>query len=159
MWWGKFFADFTASIRLCVSMFRRSAGGRTCSGPMRAAGGRVRLPVLLRVCAHVGERVVTTDTGGGGRTCSGPLRAAGSGVRLPVLLRMCALVWVRVVTAGTVWGGGPALLPIAVSLFPAWVIATATFFSSVPFFAGIRLFPGSATCLAFASCSFLRSLL
>ena len=85
--------------------------------------------------------------------------AAGGRVRLPVLLRVCAHVGVRVVTTDTVRGGGPALLPIAVSLVPACVIATATFFSGVPFFADIRLFPGSATGLTFASCSFLRSLM
>ena len=87
------------------------------------------------------------------------MRAASGRVRLPVLLRMCAHVGVRVVTTDTVRGGGPALLPIAVSLVPAWVIATATFFSGIPFLADIRLFLRSAAGLTFASCSFLRSLM
>ena len=65
------------------------------------------------------------------------MRAASGRVRSPVLLGMCVHVVVIAVTTGAVRGGGPALLPIAVSLVPVCVVATAAFIPGAPFLADI----------------------
>ena len=53
---------------------------------------------------------------------------------------------------------GPALLPIAICLFPLLLLAASKSCVGVPIFADVGMLPRGAACLTGASCSFLAVL-